>query len=135
MLRAAKPDAQARQGKLHVPILGHSRPVVSVAFSDDGVRVLSGSSDNTIKLWDAATGALIRTFEGHSNVVSSVAFSPNGARVLSGSFDYTIKLWDAADPHLRGALQAGQFGGLCRQILKVRTGYLNWAPPGLRGGR
>ena len=37
-----------------------------MAFSPDGARVLSGSDDKTIKLWDAATGALIRTFEGHS---------------------------------------------------------------------
>jgi hypothetical protein len=59
--------------------------------------VLSGGiRGKTIKLWDAATGALIRTFEGHSGLVYSVAFSPDGARVLSGSQDSTIKLWDAA---------------------------------------
>jgi WD40 repeat protein len=58
--------------------------------------VLSGSSDWTIKLWDAATGAPIRTFEGHPDGVRSVSFSPDGARVLSGSVDKTIKLWDAA---------------------------------------
>ncbi len=50
----------------------------------------------TTKLWDAVTGALIRTFEGHSDQVRSVAFSPDGSRVLSGSADNTIKLWDAA---------------------------------------
>ncbi len=54
------------------------------------------ADDKTIKLWDAATGALLRTFEGHSGWVTSVAFSPDGARVLSGSADKTIKLWDAA---------------------------------------
>jgi WD40 repeat protein len=58
--------------------------------------VLSGSGDRTIKLWDAATGALLRTFQGHSEQVNSVAFSPDGARVLSGSSDKTVKLWDAA---------------------------------------
>ena len=47
--------------------------------------MLSGSWDKTLKLWDAATGALIRTFEGHSDRVTSVAFSADGARVLSGS--------------------------------------------------
>ena len=58
--------------------------------------MLSGSGDKTLKLWDAATGALLRTFEGHSDVVNSVAFSPDGTRVLSGSEDKTLKLWDAA---------------------------------------
>jgi WD40 repeat protein len=62
--------------------------------------VLSGSHDYTVKLWDAATGALIRTFEGHSRDVYSVAFSPDGARILSGSgdifgMDKTVKLWNA----------------------------------------
>ena len=59
-------------------------------------RVLSGSDDKTLKLWDAATGALLRTFEGHSGSVNSVAFSPDGTRLLSGSWDKTLKLWDAA---------------------------------------
>jgi WD40 repeat protein len=73
------------------------QPVISVAFSPDGTRVLSGGYERTIKLWDAATGELIRTFKGHSDLVSSVAFSPDGgAHVLSGSRDHTIKLWDAA---------------------------------------
>ena len=63
-----------------------------IATARVGTRVLSGSFDYTVKLWDAATGALIRTFEGHSNKVSSIAFSTDGARVLSGSEDKTLKL-------------------------------------------
>jgi WD40 repeat protein len=45
-----------------VPMLGHSVAVLSVAFSSDRGRVLSGG-DKTVKLWDTATGALIRTFD------------------------------------------------------------------------
>ena len=53
-----------------------------------------------MKLWDAATGQLLRTFEGHAGRVNSVAFSPDGTRVLSGSWDKTVKLWDAATGQL-----------------------------------
>ena len=92
--------AEARaQGKAKVEILpqiAHSLGVLSVAFSADGARVVSGSYDKTVKLWDAATGAQLRTFEGHADRVTSVAFSPDGTKVLSGSEDKTLKLWDAA---------------------------------------
>jgi DNA-binding beta-propeller fold protein YncE len=70
--------------------------VNSVAFSPDGARVLTGSTDNTARLWDAATGKEIRVFKGHEGGVWSVAFSRDGARVLTGSVDATARLWDAA---------------------------------------
>ena len=79
-----------------VPQIGHSDMISAVAFSRDGTRVLSGSDDSTLKLWDVPTGALLRTCVGHSGAVSSVAFSPDGTRLLSGSADKTLKLWDAA---------------------------------------
>jgi hypothetical protein len=70
--------------------------VHSVAFSPNGKQVLSGSYDDTIKLWDIVNGKEIKTFSGHSSLVFSVAFSPDGNQMLSGSNDKTVKLWDAA---------------------------------------
>jgi len=90
--------------------VGHSGGVTSVAFSPDGTRVLSGSGDKTIKLWDAATGALIRTFAGHSYRVSSVAFSTDGSRVLSGSLDGTICIWSVTTGERLVNLIAGRDG-------------------------
>ncbi|MGB8698660.1 MAG: AAA family ATPase [Thermosynechococcaceae cyanobacterium] len=73
--------------------IGHQSSVLSVAFSPDGQRILTGSGDNTAKLW-TLDGRLLQTFTGHQDSVSSVAFSPDGQRILTGSVDKTAKLWD-----------------------------------------
>jgi len=74
---------------------GHDEVVYLVAFSPDGKRIISGSRDNTIKVWDSATGAELMTLRGHDGL-SSIAFSPDGKRIISGSDDKTIKTWEAA---------------------------------------
>ncbi|NIM16736.1 MAG: hypothetical protein GTO45_32505, partial [Candidatus Aminicenantes bacterium] len=73
---------------------GHEGYVMSVSFSPDGTHLLSGSSDQTVKLWDRTSGKEVRTFKGHSDWVRSVSFSPDGTHLLSGSSDKTVKLWD-----------------------------------------
>nr|VFJ92134.1 MAG: WD40 repeat [Candidatus Kentron sp. H] len=71
-----------------------------IRFSPDGSRVLTGSWDDTLKLWAVTGGRIgeapIRTFKGHTSDVDAVAFSPDGRRVLSGNDDNTLRLWDAA---------------------------------------
>jgi WD40 repeat protein len=76
---------------------GHTSCVNSVAFSPDGRLLASGSDDDTIKLWEVASGSLVRTLSGHTSYVTSVAFSPDGRLLASGSLDHTIKLWDISD--------------------------------------
>ena len=68
--------------------------MTSVAFSPDGKHILTGHDDNKARLWDAATGVLLREFTGHTSWVTSVAFSPDGRYVLTGSEDGTARLWD-----------------------------------------
>jgi WD40 repeat protein len=67
-----------------------------VAFSPDGTRIVSGSQDHTLKVWNAQTGQETLTLTGHHEDVNSVAFSPDGTRIVSGSEDGTIKVWDGS---------------------------------------
>ena len=63
---------------------GHTGSVLSVAFSPDGKRIVSGSEDETLKVWDAVSGQVTLTLKGHSSSVNSVGFSPDGKRIVSG---------------------------------------------------
>ena len=73
------------------PLKGHTSTVNSVAFSLDGRKIVSGSSDNTIRLWDVLKGGQeYNTLQGHTDSVWSVAFSPDGRHIVSGSQDRTI---------------------------------------------
>ena len=77
-------------------IQGHTDSVNSVAFSPDGRVIVSGSSDQTIRVWDAQTGGQVsKPLQGHTNAVNSVAFSQDGRYIVSGSGDHTIQVWDA----------------------------------------
>ncbi len=73
---------------------GHS--VKSVVYSPDGRYLASGSGDDTIKIWEVATGKELRTLTGHSSLVSSVVYSPDGRYLAGGSWDNTIKIWEVA---------------------------------------
>ena len=106
-------------GTLELKATKESNCIRSVAFSPDGSKIVSGSDERTIKVWDAGqpfhllpchlSSPLTRlsvpysgTLElkaskesAHSSVVASVAFSPDGKTIVSGSADKTIKVWDA----------------------------------------
>ncbi|MBE9208783.1 serine/threonine protein kinase [Nostoc sp. LEGE 06077] len=77
-------------------LTGHVKSVRSVVFSPDSKSLISASRDNTIKVWDLATGKEIRTLKGHTNGVSSVVISPDGQTLVSASRDNTIKVWNFA---------------------------------------
>jgi WD40 repeat protein len=67
-----------------------------LAYAPDGKTIASGSHDNTIFLWDVATGRPRAHLTAHSGAVRSLAFSHDGKTLVSGSNDYTVKLWDVA---------------------------------------
>lgn len=69
--------------------------VASASFSPDGQLVVTGSWDNSAKVWDAQTGRVVRKLAGgHHGFVNTAKFSPNGKYVLTASDDGTAKLWD-----------------------------------------
>jgi predicted NACHT family NTPase len=64
---------------------GHNEAVSSVALSPDGSKIVSGSSDKTIRVWDASTGIeMLPPLQGHDDQIYSVAFSPDGSKSSLG---------------------------------------------------
>ncbi|EUC56394.1 tyrosine kinase family catalytic domain protein [Rhizoctonia solani AG-3 Rhs1AP] len=95
------------------PFQGHTATVLSVQFSPDSTRVVSGSIDKTIRVWDverATTG--VGLLEGHTKRVLSVAFSPDGSQIVSCSLDGTIRLWDACEGRMIGNPYKGHSYGI-----------------------
>jgi WD40 repeat protein len=91
---------------------GHTASVNCCAFAPDGSYLLSGSSDRTLRLWNVATGAPLRTLFGHTAPVSGCHVSPDAALIVSVSEDGVVKVWRAADGvclmtvHVDGELSA-----------------------------
>jgi WD40 repeat protein len=73
---------------------GHNADVKAVAFTSDGRYIISGSRDNTIRLWESDKGIQVRIFEGHTVSVNSIAISMDDKYIVSGGQDTTIRLWE-----------------------------------------
>ncbi len=113
--------------------VGPKDGVTSVAFSPDGrlvaavleyysatvlTRLVQGSLDRIVRLWDAQTGYFLERYEGHLDSVYSVAFSPDGKSLASGSLDKTLKLWDLSGSRARSRCRSN-FSGHKDFVLSV----------------
>ncbi|MCX6047415.1 MAG: BTAD domain-containing putative transcriptional regulator [Chloroflexi bacterium] len=90
-------------------LTGHTGRVNWLCFSPDGRWLASSSVDQTVRLWDVATGALHVTKQAHEDTVGSVAFSADGKLLASGGGDHTVHVWsvDSTDilRTMRGHIQ------------------------------
>jgi WD40 repeat protein len=75
---------------------GHKEDVREVAFSPNGKMIVSGSGDNSLRLWDLQGNPIGKPFQGHTRPVTSVAFSPDEKMIVSGSEDNTVRLWNTS---------------------------------------
>ena len=87
-------------------IIVHQTPVYCCTFDRTGRRVVTGSDDHQVKLWDSQTGYLQHTLRGHSAEITELAISPDNRYVVSASNDHTLRVWRLADGMPEGVLTA-----------------------------
>ncbi len=98
-----------RTGQIRVNFAPQSA-VSSIGFSPRGDAFVTGSWDNSARVWDLASGKdLLKVGVGvHTRFVNAAAFSPDGLRLATGSDDHTVRLWDAQSGSLRGSFVGHQ---------------------------
>jgi eukaryotic-like serine/threonine-protein kinase len=87
---------EARAADLQaLALVGHNAVVRTAAFSSDGRRIVTASSDGTARIWDAVSGGELAVLRGHPRDVFSASFSSDGKRIVTASYDKTARIWDA----------------------------------------
>ena len=87
------PQPDLERGRVVMPLRGNEKMVAAVAFGPDGQTLATGSHDQTLRLWEVATGQEIAVLRGHEQLVMAVAYSPDGRRVAVAGGN-AVRLWD-----------------------------------------
>jgi WD40 repeat protein len=95
----------------------HTFSVTSICVTPDNTRLITGSYDNTARMWDLTTGQCLMVFEGHTDSVHSVCLTPDNTRLITGSYDNTAKFWDL------------NIGALLGTMYNPKQGFLWTTPP------
>ena len=90
-------------------LTGHADPAYAALYTADGTKLVTGSFDKTLRLWDLNSSTTLRSMSGHTGLVLCVAISKDGSRLASGSLDNSIRLWDVpvAKPSISHQANAG----------------------------
>ncbi len=99
-VRSLRPPYSRLGGPQERVMRGHSGPVNCLCLATSAKLLVSGSGDNTVRVWDALTGQEANCLHGHTESVNSVAISDDGMRILSGSNDKTMRFWDGLTGYL-----------------------------------
>lgn len=87
----------------------HRGAVISVAFSRDGKAYLSGGKYQSLRVWDAPTGRLLRTIRAHTGGVTELAIDPRTGHVISGGGDGWVRVWALPSGKLLRSFKTGSF--------------------------
>jgi len=107
-------------------LLEHTKPVISVAISPDGEKLVSASDDKTIKIWNLTTKEVERTIRGLGSSLV-IAISPNGQKLAVGSNDKTIKIWDLSNGKRERVIKGHKekINGLVFKNSRILVSYSN----------
>ncbi|MGF1460718.1 MAG: protein kinase [Leptolyngbyaceae cyanobacterium] len=100
---------------------GHQSWVTAVAFNPRSATLVSGSLDDTIKIWDLQTGAEMTTLQGHPRGVNDLRISTKGQVLVSCGDDGTVKVWNLSARRLIHTLE-----GHARDVTSVTIGHKGW---------
>jgi WD40 repeat protein len=101
-------------------------PALDVAWSPDGKAFTTVGYGPHVRVWNAADGSLVRTFQGLKTLASSVAFSPDGSLLAAGADDHSVHLWDVANGREAMRLHADTF----KQRFKFFLTHVAFSPDG-----
>lgn len=137
LMRGLATESSSYRGQAQEPPTEQTRIVGDVAnaiaFTPDSRLIAAGMSDGTVRLWDTATGRLVRTLSGHRYAVRAIAISSDGTKLVSASSDQTLRVWNLQTGQLTRTVNLGPADGIVHTVqinpvgsrMAIATSYNN----------